>query len=248
MSEQTAKTPVVETSPLAQEISVQVANNLVELKEVSFNFRTIEIKSKDEKTGEEKKVDFKRPTFKKGLPFVTKAGLMAALSAGDEKVTEMVLEQVNSAVTDRARGIINDALEINTNIDLNDSEQFNLNLEELSISKIAHLPKSERGAGIPKEQWTAFVTDYIQVMQTPEAVAKFPDQKPRSLDLLQKHGVLLAGKFNQVRSRKDVVSQMMGFLDVWVQVTKNADDHLACYEHLMNKGKAIMEAESFEDL
>lgn len=239
---------VVETSPVAQEISVQVQNNLVELKEISFNFRTIEIKSKDEKTGEEKKVDFKRPTFKKGLPFVTKAGLMAALSAGDEKVTEMILDQVNASVTDRARGIINDALEINTNINLNDPEEFNLDLEQLSLSKIAHLPKSERGAGIPKEQWTAFVTDYIAVMQTPEAIEKFADKKARSLDLLQKHGILLAGKFNQVRSRKDVVSQMLGFLDVWIQVTKNADDHLACYEHLTSKGKAIMEAESFEEL
>ncbi len=249
MSEATAaKATVIETSPLAQEISVQVENNLVELKEASFNFRTMELKQKDEQTGEEKKIDFKRPTYKKGLPFVTKAGLLAALSAGDEKVTEMILEQVNSAVTDRARGIINDALEINTNLDLNDPAQFNLDLEQLSISKIAHLLKSERGAGIPKEQWTAFVTDYIATMQTPEAVAKYADKKARSLDVLQKHGILLGGKFNQVRSRKDIVSQMMGFLDVWVQVTKNADDHVACYEHLMNKGKAIMEAESFEDL
>lgn len=236
-------------NPLSAPISAQLSTNLVVPTEVSFHFRKDkELEEKEPKA----KGKTKRTTFKTKVPLLTVAGLVAALQAGD-KSTELALEAANNVIVDRFRGLINDKVENDKfnletgkyETELNDS-MFDFN--ELSFLKIALLPKSERGSGIPKEAWAAFVQDYKEVMATPEAVALLPDKKARPPEILDKHGVILGGKFNAVRSRKDVIGQMLGFLDVWVQASPSADEHLQCYEHLKAKGELLMKAESFDDL
>lgn len=239
----------VAANPLAANIKAQIETQLVAPKEVSFHFR----KDKDfEKANPAALGKTKRPTFKIGLPLLTKAGLIAALSA-DDKSTELALEMANAAIIDRFRGIVNDKIE---------SDKFNLetgkyettlapdmfDLNTLSFLTIANLPKSERGSGISKEAWAEFVADYKEAMQKPEAIDKFADKKKRDPEVLEKHGVILGSKFNAVRSRKDVIQQMLGFLDIWAQVTPNLEDHVECYEHLVSKGRALLEAENFDNL
>lgn len=239
----------VSANPLAAAITAQLSTKLVSMEEVSFHFR----KDKDlEEKNPALKDKTKRQTFKMQVPLLTAQGLIAALQSGD-KSSALALEAANQQIIDRARGLINDKVENDTfdadkkawNVTLQASD---FSLDELSFLKIAMLPKSERGAGIPKEVWAGFVSDYIETMQKPEAIELFPDHKKREPEVLQKHGVILGGKFNQVRSRKDVIGQMLGFLDIWVQVTANADEFMPCYEHLVAKGKVLMEGESFEDL
>jgi hypothetical protein len=239
----------VPLNPLASPISAQISTQLVSPQEIAFHFR----KDKDfEKANPSAVGKTKRQTFKMNVPLLTRAGLIAALQAGD-KSTELALEKANEAIVDRLRGLINEKV---------DGDKFNLetgkyetslapdmfDLNQLSFLTIANLPKSERGSGIPKEAWAEFVADYKETMQKPEAVAMLPDKKPRSPEILEKHGVILGGKFNAVRSRKDVIQQMLGFLDVWVQASPNADEHLQCYEHLKAKGDALLQAENFDDL
>lgn len=237
----------VAVNPLSEDVQAQVVKNLVEMKEVKFNFRTTQIDdptgAKDEK-GVVKKIDWKRPTFLSKLPLLTIQGVIAALSAGD-KSSELVVDAVNDVVINRMRGLIGEKIEADPSVTLSDS-LFDSNI--LNLVAIANLPKSERGAGIAKEAWAAFVTDYKAVMASAEAISLFSDKKPRAPEVLEKHGVLLAGKFNQVRSRKDVVTQMLGFLDVYVQVSPNAEEHLPCYEFLKAKGNAILQGDNFEDL
>lgn len=239
----------VAANPLAANIKAQIETQLVAPKEVSFHFR----KDKDfEKANPAASGKTKRPTFKIGLPLLTKAGLIAALSA-DDKSTELALEMANAAIIDRFRGIVNDKIE-NDKFNLETgkyettlaSDMFDLNT--LSFLTIANLPKSERGSGISKEAWAEFVADYKEAMQKPEAIDKFADKKKRDPEVLEKHGVILGGKFNAVRSRKDVIQQMLGFLDIWAQVTPNLEDHVECYEHLVSKGRALLEAENFDNL
>lgn len=232
----------VAVNPLSAAISAQIETKLVEPKEVAFHFR------KDKELGDESK----RPTFKANIPLLTKAGVIAALQA-DDKSTQLILEAANNVIIDRMRGLIGEKIENDTfNKDTKkwgitlSIEDFNM--EDLSFLKIATLPKSERGAGIPKEAWAAFVADYIETMQKPEAVALFADKKQRNPDVLQKHGIILGGKFNAVRSRKEVIQQMLGFLDVWAQVSPNLEEHQAAYEHLLAKGQVLLQGESFEDL
>lgn len=239
---------IVNANPLSQDIKAQVVKNLVAMTDVKFNFRSTIVT--DDKGQAIKEADgttdkkWKRPTYTRALPLLTTAGLLAALQAGD-KTTELVLDAVNSAIVDRARGLINDKIESEPKTAL---EPASIDDNSLQLFAIANLPKSERGAGISKEEWASFTSDYKAVMATDEAIALFPDKKARSPELLEKHAILLAGKFNQVRSRKDVVQNMLTFLDVWVQVSPNAEEHQECYEFLKAKGNTIMQGENFDDL
>lgn len=242
----------VSASPLAAAITAQIDTKLVSLEDVNFHFR--KDKEVEEKNKENKNVvgKTKRATFKAPLPLLTKAGVIAALSA-DDKATLLIIEKANEAIIDRFRGMVTDAIENDTfNTETGkwskelDIKDFDMN--QLNFLTIANLPKSERGAGIPKEVWAAFVADYIETMQKPEATALFSDKKQRTPEVLAKHGQILGGKFNQVRSRKDVIGQMLGFLDIWVVASDNAEEFQACYEHLTAKGKVLMAGETFEDL
>ncbi len=241
---------VVQVNPLSQDIEVQITAQLVNKKEAKFAFRTTDIPDEaklgqiDPKTNKQVTKEWKRPTLVMSLPMITAAGVAAALAAGD-KTTELIVEAVNDIIANRQRGLISEKIESDPSVALT-PELFDLNL--LNLVAIANLPKSERGAGISKDAWAAFVKDYKETMSSEEAIALFNDKKPRSAEVLDKHGILLAGKFNQVRSRKDVVGQMLGFLDIWVDVSKNAEEHQACYELLRNKGDAILKGESFDDL
>lgn len=239
----------VVANKLGDPIQAQVAAALVAPKEVSFHFR------KDRELEEKNpsvKGKTKRPTFKMSVPLLTAAGLIAALQAGD-KSTELALDQANEAIVNRMRGLIADKIE-NDEFDAAagkwktslDASMFNV--DDLSFLKIAQLPKSERGSGISKEAWAAFVTDYKETMALPAAIELFSDKKPRPAEILEKHGQILGGKFNPVRSRKDIIGQMLGFLDIWVQVSPNADEHQECYDFLRAKGEVLMKAEEFNDL
>lgn len=242
-------TVVASANPLSADIKAQIETQLVAPKEVSFHFR----KDKDLEKGNPALVGkTKRQTFKLPVPLLTVAGLIAALQAGD-KSTELALEMANEAIVNRLRGMIGDKI---------DTDKFNattgkwelalspdmFDFNELSFLKIANLPKSERGSGISKEAWAEFVTDYKETMQKPEAIDKFADKKKRDPEVLEKHGVILGGKFNAVRSRKDVIAQMLSFLDIWAQVSPNVEDHVECYEHLTSKGQALLQAENFDNL
>jgi hypothetical protein len=242
----------VSASPLAQPIGAQVETKLVEFKKTNFNFRKdsdLEEKNKDNPKVYGKT---KRPTFTLEVPYLTKAGVVAAMSQND-KATDLIVELANEAIVNRGRGLIAEKIE---------GDQFNVeqgawgitlkpdmfNIEDLSFHAIATLPKSERGAGITKEQFAEFAKDYVETMSTDVAVAATPDHKKRSPEVLAKHSQILQRKFNDVRSRKDVIQQMLGFLDVWAQVTGNLEQHADVYEFLTTKGQQLMKAEEFNDL
>lgn len=245
-----AETPVINANPLAEDIEAQVTAQLVNMKETKFSFRTTDVPDEskagqiDPKTNKAFTKEWKRPTLVMQLPMITAAGLIAALQAGD-KTTELVVDAVNDVIINRQRGLIGDKLDSDASVVLS-PDLFDLNI--LNLVAISQIPKGERGAGISKEVWAAFVKDYKEAMASPDAIAQFADKKPRSAEVLEKHGILLANKFNQVRSRKDVVGQMLGFLDIWVDVSPNAEEHQACYELLRQKGNAILQGENFDDL
>jgi hypothetical protein len=164
----------VEANPVAQNIQAQRVANLVEDKPIKFSFRSTDVET-GEKGADGKPVvkKFKRPTFEVKLPLLTMAGLVAGIQAGG-KVGELILDAVNEVIVDRYRGMVNDAIDADFGVTLK-PEMFDVN--KLSITEIANLPKSERGAGIPKEVWAKFVADYKETMQKPEAVALFEDKK-----------------------------------------------------------------------
>jgi hypothetical protein len=235
-------------NPLSQEISVQLETKLVAMEEAKFGFRTTEVKDELGKTvideATKKPQTWKRPTLALQIPLLTRAGLMAALSAND-KSAELALSQVNQVITDRVRGLLQDAIENNPKVELTPEI---IDISKLNFLEIAMLPRSERGAGISKEDWASFAEDYIEVMQKPETIADFPDKRKRELETLQTHATLLTGKFNQVKSRKDVVEQMNVFLDIWAAHSNKLEEHQACYELLKGKANTIMQGNDYTNL
>jgi hypothetical protein len=201
----------VDLNPLASPITAQVETKLVSMEKVSFHFR----KDKDlEKANPELVGKTKRPTFEwKFLNllwpvFWLLCKRMISLPSWLLKLaTTLSLTVLVELLAIRLRTIHLTKKRKKWNLTLK-AEDFNL--DDLSFLKIANLPKSERGAGIPKEVWAAFVADYIETMQKPAAIALFSDKKARTPEVLIKHGQILGGKFNPVRSRKDVIQQMLG--------------------------------------
>lgn len=242
----------VSASPLAGDIGAQVETKLVEMKDTNFNFRKdkdLETKHKDNPKVYGKT---KRKTFKMQLPYLTKAGVVAAMSQ-DDKSTQLIVDLANEAIVNRGRGLIADKLDGDTFNTETSSWGIELKpemfpLEQFSFHAIANLPKSERGAGISKEQFAEFAEDYVAVMSSDAAVLATPDKKKRTPEVLAKHSSILQRKFNDVRSRKDIIKQMLGFLDVWAQVSENLEQHQEVYEFLQAKGNQLMQAEEFNDL
>ncbi len=242
----------VSDNPLAASITAQVDTKLVEMKDVKFNFRKDKDLEEKHKDNPKVKGKTKRPTFTSPVPLLTKLGVAAAMQS-DDKSTDLIVDLANEAIINRYRGLIADKID-GDGFDV-EKGQWGISLapnmfdmQQLAFHVIATLPKSERGAGISKEQWAAFTQDYVAVMQTEKAVALTPDKKLRTPDVLAKHAQILGGKFNAVRSRKDVIQQMLAFLDVWAQASENLEEHQECYEHLVSKGQLLLQAENFDDL
>lgn len=240
--------PATVVNPLSSDISVQLDKQLVSMQPAKFSFRTTaKIDGdtgqvvKDEKGAE---VKWKRDTFVVPVPLLTMSGLIAALQTGD-KSAELALEQANDVILQRVRGMIAEKIEADPNVVLTPEM---IETSKLNFLDIALLPRGERGAGISKEEFVAFAKDYIEVMQSDEAVAAFPDKQKRSLDVLNTHANLLTGKLNQVRSRKDVVEKLDTFLDIWATVSKNAEEHVSVYELLKAKAKVILEGDDLNNL
>lgn len=237
----------VAANPLSSEIAAQIQTNLVVPTKTGFHFR----KDKDLEAKNPSVVGkTKRATFSLDLPLLTQAGVIAALSAGD-KTTQLVVELANEAIVNRGRGLIADKIEDDKfNIETGKwgvelkPEMFDIEL--FNFVTIANLPKSERGSGISKEAWAAFTQDYKETMATEKAITLMGKARPP--EILEKHAQILGGKFNAVRSRKDIIGQMLGFLDIWVQASESVEEHMACYEHLKSKGDVLMKAEEFKDL
>jgi hypothetical protein len=241
----------VDDNPFAQDVEAQIQGNFVVMEKVKFSFRTTEILDpagdKTYKDGEHKGKkyrEWKRPTLEVELPLVVRAGVIGALEAND-KTTELLVDAARDIQIARARGILQDKIETDPTITLTADD---IPLDQLSLAAIASLPKSARGAGIPKEAIQAFIADYKQTLQRPEAIALFSDKNPRAPDVLERHAILIAGKFNQIKARQDLAAQMAGFLDVWLQVSDAAEEHVKVYSFMKEKLDAIVKGDSYDDL
>ena len=106
----------VSANPLSEDITAQVASKLVDMKEVSFHFRTTDVPDEakagqvDPETKKPFVKEWKRPTFKYQVPTITAAGLIAALQAGD-KTTELIVDATNDVIINRMRGLIGEKID-----------------------------------------------------------------------------------------------------------------------------------------
>lgn len=185
-------------------------NNLVDISETSFHFRTV----KDNETG----VATKRPTVTIPVPVPSVEGIVAILESGDQKQLDLLLEAVRDKVLEQAREQINENESIN---------QDNFDYSKLEWKAIANLPKAERrGGGIGKDQWEDFQADYIAVM--PAVTGK----KKEQIELAAK---VFVSKFQSCKTNKPVLKVLQEQLAIYINNTTRGEEMAQVVEFLSNK-------------
>ena len=184
----------------------------VAVKPVIFRFKT-------SKVGD---VETKREPLELPIPYPTVQGIIDILEAGG-KGLELLLDSVESVITQTARTLISDDISLNA---------VNLPVEKLSWEFLANMPKAERsGGGIAKEVWEDFATDYIKTM--PEVTGKTPEQITRAAKLLQ-------GKLAAVKTNIPVLELLVEQLTLYVGNSKRADEFTGCVEFLVDKADKLI--------
>lgn len=181
----------------------------------SFYFRA------DSETG------VKRDTVEVEIPQLEVDDLIELLSDPDNTfIHAWVLDGVNSQISSAARKQVDENPEFVTGMELD--------TDKLEVSYLATLPKSSRGLGLTKEDWEAFVADYVEVM-----VTKL-DKPQEKAELAAR---LLKGKYAQVKMNKDVIQSLVTLLSNWYASTDSAVKFAPIYEYLTQRADTLLNEE-----
>lgn len=197
-----------------------------------FYFKRAPVKDKDGKILKNADGEFvnelgqvidKKPTIHVIAPVITFDQLISGLE--DEKQKSYVLALLKDAVEGQLRDQINEG-----------TPADKLDFSKLTLSYLANIPPAERrGGGIPKETWEAFAADYAEVM--PAAAGKTPEQIANALKII-------LGKFQQIKTNKDVLAFFQTQIALYVESTKNGEEFQDCIEFLLNKLETFMQADN----
>lgn len=182
----------------------------------------------------------RRPPVTLSLPIPTFTGLITALDS-DPKVVQFILDLVENAVKNAASDQVSDEEKpVNT--------QAELDVNKLTLSYIANLPKSERtGGGIAKETWEEFEKDYIETM-VPIRAASSAGGIKEATDRVAKAAKILVGRYNLVRSDKQAIKFLREQINIWIGSTKNQDDFAEVYQYLDGRAKELLEKDNVSQL
>lgn len=221
----TAATPAQENQ---QHLVIKAKfNNLVDVKDVKFGFKSVDVEGPDgkpvidEKT--KKVLQTRRPTVEVPIPTPSVEGIVAILEGGDPDEIRLLLESVENVVIARARTYINDTEDVS-------AENFPFDI--LSWHAIAKMPPKERkGNGISKELWEEFAADYIQVLTSNGVELKHAETQSK----------LLLVKFQTVKSAKNILRFMIQQLSMYAGLAPNLSRFEDCVAFLMDKAETFLE-------
>lgn len=172
------------------------------------------------------KLGVKRPTIALQIPMPTLEGVINALS--DEKVRDFILETLGNEVYKAAREQVGDDSK-----PVNKQEELDLN--KLSLSFIASIPKAERtGGGISKETWEEFAADYVTVM---------PSRTNFTAEQIGNAVKIFTARFQPIKTQKKIIAFLRTQLALWFQNTTNQEDFQEVYDFLDNKAGTLLEAD-----
>lgn len=201
----------------------QKFNNLVDIRETNFSFRTMKNEVKDAETGAKSIIETKRPTVSIPVPVPSLEGIVEILSQGPGKQVDLLIEAVTAVILEQAREYINEHEEVNSD---------NFPYEMLSWDTIANLPKAERrGGGISKELWEDFAKDYVEIM--PSITGK----KKESVEMAAK---VFVAKFAGATTNKPVLKLLQQQLAMYASNTTQGEALAPCIEFLMNKVEKLL--------
>jgi hypothetical protein len=200
-------------------------NNLVDVKDTSFHFRTVTTTA--EVDGKKMEVKTKRPTVTLPIPVLSVEGIIAILEKEDnQKQIDLLLEACASVVLEQAREYVNEHEDVNDN---------NFPYATLSWEAIANMPKAERrGGGIGKETWDEFEQDYIEVM--PGVTGKKKEQVEVAAKLFKL-------KFAGATTNKPVLKVLRDQLAIYATNTTKGEQLVGCIEFLSDKLEKLIETD-----
>ena len=216
-----AREPTIVTPsviPTAEELTAicagikETMNFDVDVKPTTFRFKTT-------KDGD---VEVKRDALELPIPYPSMNGLLAIIEGGG-KGLELLLDAIESVITQQARSLISDDWDINAT---------NVPTDKLSWEFIANMPKAERsGGGIAKEVWEDFGTDYIKTM--PEVTGKSTEQ-------ITNASKLLVTKFANCKTNMPVLGLLVEQLALYLEHSTRAEEFSSGVAFLVDKADKLM--------
>lgn len=214
MTEQTESTGIVANH-----------NPLVDIKEMTFNFRKV----KNEETG----VDSKRGSVTARISVPSVEGIIKILEEGG-KGLELLQSAVEAILTDYAKQRLADDPSLTS---------ANFPSDEITWDVIANLPETERkGRGIAKEVWEDFIKSYIETM--PAVIGK-------PVEVVKKQASILAQKFQPLKNhekKNDLLPKFMEMLTLYANSAPDAEQFTAPVEFLVKKAEEFMQADNSANL
>lgn len=167
----------------------------------------------------------KKPSIEVGLPVLSTAGILEILQAEASKESELILDAVSNIFYLAARAQFDDVIENLTDPD-GEVTGAQLDFDKLTLSYIANLPKSARGAAaISDEEWTFFFTDYLAVM-----VAATGKEEKRISNQIEHFK-----KPQRVKANGKVLEVLVDQLNIYITKTAALEDTGTCADRLLTK-------------
>ena len=167
-----------------------------------------------------------RPPVDVIVPRPSVEGIAAILNNANteegKKELELLLDAVLAAQQGVLRSMANEMIEAGQPVK---AESFDTT--KLLWSAIAAMPAKERaGSAISKEDWEAFVADYVEVM--PTATGKSKEKVALAASLFAK-------KLLPVKTNLETLAILSQQLDIWYEASKNQEQFAEVYSFLRDR-------------
>ena len=167
-----------------------------------------------------------RPPVDVIVPRPSVEGIAAILNNANteegKKELELLLDAVLAVQQGVLRSMANELIEAGQAVK---TESFDTT--KLLWSAIAAMPAKERaGSAISKEDWEAFVADYVEVM--PTATGKSKEKVALAASLFAK-------KLLPVKTNLETLAILSQQLDIWYEASKNQEQFAEVYSFLRDR-------------
>lgn len=186
-----------------------------------FNFKTRTVKDEE---GQVILTINKKPSVEASLPVLSSAGVVEALANGG-KEAELIMSAISDIFYQGARAQFDDIIEGLQSPD-DEVTASMLDFDKLSLTYLANLPKSARGASaISEEDWNNFFEDYLNVM----VAATGKEEKRINAQIAH------FKKPTRIKSNSRVLEVLINQLSIYTAKAPNLEDNAACAERLLSK-------------
>lgn len=197
-------------------------DNTVDMEKVTLTFRT-------------DKLGNKRPPVDFQIPRPSVEGIVAILNNADteqgKKELKLLLDSILDTQKSVLRSMVNDMIEAGQKVTADA-----IDASKLLWSAIAAIPEKERaGSSISKEDWEAFVVDYVEVM--PAATGKSQERVAMAASLFAK-------KLLSVKTNLEILGVLSTQLDIWFEASKNQEQFAEIYTFLRNRLDGYLKPEA----